>query len=133
MEKADGGYWRFLSDSAKPGTEYVYQLDKKTNLPDPASQFQPYGVFGSSMVVDHEAYRWRDAGWRGIDLNDAVFYEVHIGAFTPREPSERRLPRGGTGGRGINALELMPLRSSRRPNWGYDTAFPFAPEQLRHP
>lgn len=128
MEKADGGYWRFLSNSAKPGTEYVYQLDKKPDLPDPASQFQPHGVFGASMVVDHEAYMWRDAGWRGIDLKDAVFYEVHVGAFTPEGTFRAAAAHvGELSDLGINALELMPpAQFPGARNWGYDTAFPFA-------
>ena len=28
--------------------------------PDPASHFQPNGVFGPSAIIDHESFKWSD-------------------------------------------------------------------------
>ena len=51
--------------------------------PDPTSRWQPDGVHGPSAVVDPTAFAWTDAGFRGHALADLVFYELHVGAFTP--------------------------------------------------
>ena len=52
-------------------------------MPDPASAFQPEDVFGPSEVIDHAAYRWRAADWRGRPWEETVLIETHVGTFTP--------------------------------------------------
>ena len=142
MGKVDAnGYWKLILGDVKPGLEYMYQLDGHAPLPDPASFFQPRGVFGASAVVDHGSYSWRDDKWRGLQLKDMIFYELHIGTFTPEgtfKAAEGRLKE--LVDLGINAVELMPIAQfpgSR--NWGYDAAFIYAvqntygaPDDLKH-
>src|SRR3989304_5000688 len=77
-------------------------------VPDPASRRNPQDVHGPSEVVDPLAYEWRDAAWRGRPWEEAVIYELHVGAFT-REgtfaAARARLPRlAGPGGPAVGVL-----------------------------
>jgi maltooligosyltrehalose trehalohydrolase len=51
--------------------------------PDPASRFQPEGVRAPHEVVPQRDVEWTDDGWRGLSRLDLVFYEIHVGTFTP--------------------------------------------------
>lgn len=129
MEKVNGeGYWRLLLDNVTEGLEYLYQLDNGQLLPDPASHFQPHGVFGPSAVVDHQTFTWRAADWKGRSLKDTIFYELHVGTFTQEGTFKAASSRiKELVELGVNAVELMPIAQfpgSR--NWGYDTAFIYA-------
>ena len=129
MEKAGAeGYWKLALDGVKPGREYMYQLDGQALLPDPASFFQPHGVFGPSSVVDHGSFAWRDGSWHGLTFKDMVFYELHVGAFTPEGTFKAAAGRvGELADLGVNAVELMPVaQSPGSRNWGYDAAFLYA-------
>src|SRR5688572_24346582 len=79
--RAEGnGYFSGVVASAKAGTRYRFRLDGLPDAyPDPASRWQPEGPFGPSVVVDPTAYRWADAGWRGVPLAGQVMYELHLG------------------------------------------------------
>ncbi|MBD3882194.1 malto-oligosyltrehalose trehalohydrolase [Phormidium tenue FACHB-886] len=126
MQRQPQGYWQVETDAA-PGTLYFYQLNGEVDRPDPASQAQPEGVHGASQVVDH-SFDWTDAEWKNIPLAEMVFYELHVGTFTPEGTFEAiisRLPELKE--LGVNAIELMPIAQfpgSR--NWGYDAVYPFA-------
>lgn len=115
----------------KAGSYYRYRLDHALLFPDPASRFQPEGVHGPSMVVDPTRYRWHDDGWRGIDRKDLVFYELHVGTFSPEGTFRgvlERLPY--LKDLGITAIELMPIADfAGRWNWGYDPAALYAPSR----
>lgn len=133
--------WHFcVVDEARPGDLYVFRLEGHLEVPDPASRSNPEGVHGPSQVVDPEAFGW-DPGWAGRPWEEAVIYELHVGAFTPAgtyAAAEARLEELAT--LGITALELMPVASfSGRWGWGYDGVLPFAPhapygtpEELKH-
>ena len=128
LEKAGGGYWTHTVEGLEPNTQYMYRLDGKEDKPDPASHYQPNGVFGPSAVIDHESYDWKDHNWGGLDIKDIVFYELHVGAFTPEgtfNAAQKRVAE--LSDLGVNALELMPITQfSGTRNWGYDGVFPFA-------
>ena len=66
--------------------------------------------------------------WHGLDLKDLIFYELHVGTFTPEGTFKATLNRvKELSDFGINALELMPVSQfSGKRNWGYDGVFPFA-------
>lgn len=122
MEKDGEGYFHTEVSNISSGTRYLYVLDGKKVRPDPASRFQPGGVHGPSCVEDPDSYKWKDHKWEGIALRDLIFYEVHIGTFTPKGtfaaaiqkiPYLKKL--------GVTCLEIMPVAQfpgSR--NWGYD-------------
>ncbi len=128
MAKAENAYWTLTYDGIKPNSSYLYKLDGKVVKPDPASHFQPTGVFGPSSVIDHEAFKWSDGGWTGLDLKDLIFYELHVGTFTPEGTFKSLISRiKELSEFGINAIELMPVSQfSGSRNWGYDGVFPFA-------
>ncbi|MDJ0849946.1 MAG: malto-oligosyltrehalose trehalohydrolase [Myxococcota bacterium] len=123
------GWFRGVVADAEAGERYRYELDGGARVADPASRFQPDGAEGASELVDPEAFDWPDAAWRGRPFEEAVFYELHVGAFTPRGDY------GGVAERldhlaelGVTALELMPLSECPGArNWGYDGVLPFAP------
>lgn len=76
------GWWTFEA-AAGHGTAYAYLLDDDpTPRPDPRSLWQPDGVNGLSRVFDSSRFAWTDGAWTGgVDLPDAVIYELHIAAF----------------------------------------------------
>mgnify|MGYP006291449427 CR=1 FL=1 len=121
------GYWSLTVEGIKPGSRYLYQFNSDKEFPDPASYFQPQGVHGPSLLVDH-AFFWKDRQWQGIPLKKMVIYELHIGTFTPKGLFTSVLPRlPDLKALGINALEIMPVAQfSGKRNWGYDGVYPFA-------
>ncbi|HEX2921757.1 MAG TPA: malto-oligosyltrehalose trehalohydrolase [Bacteroidales bacterium] len=128
MDKDEEGYFTAIVEEAGEGTRYFYRPDDGNNLPDPASNFQPEGVHGPSQVVNHEKFNWTDTGWKGINLKDAVIYEIHTGTFTAEGTFEAIVPYlDDIASIGINVIELMPVAQfpgSR--NWGYDGVYPYA-------
>src|SRR5580658_3814395 len=76
---------------------------------DPASRFQPQDVHGPSEVVDPQAFDWRDGAWRGRRWEEALIYELHVGAFSSAGTffaMSERLDYLAEAG--ITAVELMP-------------------------
>jgi maltooligosyltrehalose trehalohydrolase len=124
-----GGWWTGVDTKAGAGTRYRFALDGGEPRPDPRSPWQPEGIDGPSAVVDHSAYRWGDAGWRGIHLPSALIYELHVGTF-----SEEGTFAGVTRhldhlvALGVDAIELMPVAEfSGDHGWGYDGVDLWAP------
>jgi len=112
------------------GADYFYVVDGERERPDPVSRSQPRGVHGPSRVVEPEAFRWTDSGWRGLALRDYVVYELHVGTFTPEgtfEAITRKLAHLKS--LGVTAVELMPVAEfPGGRNWGYDGAHLYAPQ-----
>ncbi len=122
------GYWEIELEGIPADQRYLYRLDGREARPDPASAFQPEGVHGPSQVVPHGLFRWEDTGWRGLPWEDLVFYELHVGTFTPTgtfTAVARRLDV--LRDLGVTAVELMPVAQfPGRRNWGYDGVYPYA-------
>lgn len=119
--------WHEVTFPCAAGTLYNYQLSFSTLIPDPASQCQPEDVHGKSLIVDQGAYQWRTPHWRGRPWEEAVIYEVHVGAAGGYASIIKQLD--ALSDLGITTIQLMPL--SEFPggrNWGYDGVFPYAPE-----
>ncbi len=123
MEKHGPNLYRITVEGQGCELDYRYRLGD-TAFPDPFSHFQPEGIHGWSRVVDHGAYRWQDLNWPGLELAEAIIYELHTGTFTPAGTFEGVLERMDYLCRlGVTALELMPLAPvPGRWNWGYDGA-----------
>lgn len=130
MTAAGDGWFEVNSSHARPGTRYRFVLEDGMHVPDPVSRFNVDDVHGASMVVDPAGFDWRDEGWQGRPWEDAVIYELHVGAFTPEGTFagvERRLRH--LRDLGVTALELMPIADfPGRRNWGYDGVLLFAPD-----
>ncbi|MGE4054474.1 MAG: malto-oligosyltrehalose trehalohydrolase [Vicinamibacterales bacterium] len=125
----DAGVFEADVPGVAPGELYVYSPDGEGPFPDPASRSQPLGVHGPSAIVDPHAFTWSDATWRGVALERAVFYELHVGAFTPAGTFAGVTERlDYLAGLGVTAIELMPVAAAPGSrNWGYDGASLFAP------
>jgi len=123
-------YFEGRLESAGDGDLYRYVIDEHEAFPDPASRHQPRGVHGPSRIVDHSSFQWTDCGWQGIPVEEYTIYELHVGTFTLEGTFHavagcldyfKEL--------GINAIEVMPVgQFPGDRNWGYDGAFPFAPQ-----
>lgn len=128
MQRKGMGYWEAEVEDVLPGSRYLYRLDKGLERPDPASSFQPQGVHGPSEVVDHRAFGWRDEEWKGLELEEMILYELHVGTFTDEGSFDAAAGRlDDLVSLGVNALEIMPVAQfPGRRNWGYDGVYPFA-------
>ncbi len=128
MTKDDFGYHRALIRDVPPHSRYVYRLDDLHEHPDPGSRFQPEGVHGPSEVIDLNAFQWSDSGWQAPNLEDSVFYEVHVGTYSEEgslDGLRAHLP--DLAEVGITTIELMPVAQfAGSRNWGYDGVYPFA-------
>ena len=136
LPQADG--WFVIKTRCPAGTRYRYNIDGELEVPDPASRAQAGDIHRHSVVVDPLAYTWRHRDWLGRPWNEAVIYELHVGALGGFVEVEQHLAR--LAGLGITAIELMPLAQFPGDrNWGYDGVLPYAPqasygtpEQLKH-
>jgi maltooligosyltrehalose trehalohydrolase len=126
LERGDRGY-HYGEAPALSGDLYTLCLDGGPPRPDPASQFQPRGVHGPSAVVD-SSFPWTDGAWKGVPLESYVFYELHVGTFTPEGTFDAIIPHlPRLADLAVTAVELMPVAQfpgSR--NWGYDGVALFA-------
>ncbi|WP_342150682.1 malto-oligosyltrehalose trehalohydrolase [Methylorubrum sp. SB2] len=137
-----GEGWRVATlPGVKAGARYGFRINSDLVVPDPASRFQPEDVSGLSEVIDPATFDWTDAEWKGRPWEEAVVYEVHVGAATPEGTYtglEKRLD--DLIDLGITAIELLPLADFKGTrNWGYDGVLPYAPdsaygrpEELKH-
>ncbi|HEX4684958.1 MAG TPA: malto-oligosyltrehalose trehalohydrolase [Gemmatimonadaceae bacterium] len=129
LERENGGYFAGVAEGVGPGTRYRFRLDGQEVFPDPASRFQPDGPHGPSMVIDSGEYPWSDTDWRGVSLDDAVIYELHVGTFTKAGTFRAvidRLP--DLVDLGVTVIELMPVAEfAGQFGWGYDGVALFAP------
>ncbi|GAB4024861.1 malto-oligosyltrehalose trehalohydrolase [Spirosoma koreense] len=128
MEPGEEGYFQLTLDDIAPGTRYYFKPGTKEDCPDPASHFQPEDVHGPSEVVDHSAYPWGDQAWRGLPFSDLVFYQIHVGTFTPEGTFDAIMARLEDLAKiGINAIQLLPIcQFPGERNWGYDGVYAYS-------
>src|SRR5580698_4908917 len=125
----DGEDFEVVIPDGAPGDTYCFVFDDGRMRPDPVSRSQPHGVHGPSEIVDPGAFNWSDQDWKGIALEDYIFYELHTGTFTPEGTFAGVVSKlDYLRELGITAIELMPVAQfpgSR--NWGYDGVDLYAP------
>jgi len=126
----EGGLFETSLEGVAEGARYKYRLDATRYRPDPVSRFQPEGIHGPSVAIDPNRFVWTDQEFAGHAPGDLVFYEIHVGAFTPAGTFEAIIPYlTRLVDLGVTALEVMPVAEfpgSR--NWGYDGVHLFAPQ-----
>ncbi|HVX65386.1 MAG TPA: malto-oligosyltrehalose trehalohydrolase [Bryobacteraceae bacterium] len=129
LNPAPRGYHAAVVEDVWPGARYFYRLGDACERPDPASRSQPDGVHGASEVVSPE-FAWNDDKWTGLPLERFIFYELHIGTFTPEGTFESAIARlDELRDLGVTAIELMPVAQfPGGRNWGYDGTYLFAPQ-----
>jgi maltooligosyltrehalose trehalohydrolase len=128
MEREAPGYFHHTDREVWDGQRYAYSLDGGRELPDPCSLWQPEGVHAPSAVFRPGSFRWTDQGWQGVRREDLVFYELHVGTFTPAGTFEAILPRlPALRELGVTAVQLMPVAPfPGTRDWGYDGVFSYA-------
>jgi maltooligosyltrehalose trehalohydrolase len=131
LESQADGYFSAFVPGLKEGALYKFRLDDNLVFPDPCSYYQPQGPHGPSMVIDHDRFKWTDLEWqkKGLTLKGQVFYELHVGTFTPSGNYQGLIEKLlHLKELGVTAIELMPLAECPGHfNWGYDGVNLFAP------
>ncbi|MGF7148075.1 maltooligosyltrehalose trehalohydrolase [Sphingomonas zeicaulis] len=121
-----GDGWFEAEAPCGAGARYRFRLPDGMAVPDPASRAQQQDVHGWSLVVDPEAYAWRETAWRGRPWRETVIQECHAGVDGGFLGLIDRLPE--IAATGFTAIELMPVAAfGGTRNWGYDGVLPYAP------
>ncbi len=130
MRPEPRGWFEHVEPNIAEGVRYAYRLDGGSERPDPASPWQPEGVHQPAAVLRPERFAWTDSAWKGLPREELVFYELHVGTFTPEGTFDAvigRLPE--LKDLGVTAVELMPVAQfPGTRGWGYDGAHLFAPQ-----
>lgn len=126
LNKYPDHYFKADISPLPEGTMYWLVKNGTEFLPDPYSHYQPCDVHGPSMITFPQPPKKN--GWRGIDIKDAIIYELHLGTFTEEgniKAATNKLLYLKT--LGINVIELMPICDFPGDrNWGYDGTYMFA-------
>ncbi|HUO21582.1 MAG TPA: malto-oligosyltrehalose trehalohydrolase [Caulobacteraceae bacterium] len=130
MQPRGEGWFGLEVAEAGAGARYRFRLPDGLEIPDPASRFQPADVHGPSEVIDPDGYAWSQEFWRGRPWHEAVLYELHVGAFTPRGTFAAAIGRlDHLRSLGVTAIEIMPVGDfPGARNWGYDGVLIYAPD-----
>jgi malto-oligosyltrehalose trehalohydrolase len=130
MPRDAAGWAEWVTRDAPPGSHYSFRIDGELLVPDPASRHQPHDVHGPSEVIDPLEYAWSDSEWHGVSPERLVYYELHVGTFSPEGSFAGLAERlDHLVALGVTALELMPVADfPGRWGWGYDGVLPFAPD-----
>lgn len=131
LQRSDDGTFSGLIPGMTAGDLYRFRFDDQGPFPDPASRFQPLGVHGPSELIAPNRFPWTDAGWHGVEPDQVVVYELHVGTFSPagtfagvaeRLPDLKEL--------GVTVIELMPIADfAGARSWGYDGVDLYAPSR----
>jgi maltooligosyltrehalose trehalohydrolase len=130
LNSAADGWHELVTKQAGAGSRYRFILPDGTRVPDPASRFQLDDVHGPSEVIDPKSHPWTDSEWKGRPWDEAVLYEVHIGAFTEEGTFLAAIDKlDHLVELGVTGIEIMPVVDfPGRWNWGYDGALLYAPD-----
>ena len=143
-----GGVWELFIPDLAAGTAYKFEV-ANTDLSARADKSDPYGFYAelrpnnASVVVNLDAYAWRDADWlRGRSARQPLaeplaIYEVHLGSWrrvagqNDRWLTYRELATALVAyvkEMGFTHIELLPV--SEHPfdgSWGYQPVGYYAP------
>ncbi|MBU3666338.1 MAG: DUF3459 domain-containing protein [Chthoniobacterales bacterium] len=131
------GIWSASVQRARPGDEYMFLLDEKTERRDPRARQISAG--GKCVVYETNAFDWADtADWKPDGtLDDLVIYQLHPGTFYDPDPDDGRpgtlLDAIGKLDHlkdlGVNCILLMPVGEfAGDHSWGYNPTDLFAVE-----
>lgn len=127
MTPAADGWWRWEVPDGVGAVDYAFVLDgQEPPLPDPRSAWQPGSVHGPSRTLDPACFPWTDGAWPGprggAGCLGGVFYELHVGTFTPEGTFDAALARlDHLVALGVDVVEVMPVAAFPTDRgWGYD-------------
>ncbi|MBW8172587.1 malto-oligosyltrehalose trehalohydrolase [Ornithinimicrobium sp. Arc0846-15] len=120
MTRLDSGWWEVEADQGDG--RYAFSINGNDPRPDPRSLSQPDGVHAASELVDLSSFEWTDDGWEGVEMPDAVVYEMHIGTFTPEGTFDAAIVHlDYLRDLGVTVLEILPVAAfPGKAGWGYD-------------
>jgi malto-oligosyltrehalose trehalohydrolase len=129
MAARQDGWFVLHHQAAGPGDWYQFIIDNDLLVPDPISRCQAGDIHGPSVICNPDGYSWHDGRWQGRPWEETVFYELHVGTFSPEGIFQGVTERlDYLVQLGITAIELMPVAEfPGNRNWGYDGALLFAP------
>jgi maltooligosyltrehalose trehalohydrolase len=129
MAKDQQGYFTCRAEGVREGDCYFYIFENGQKRPDPVSRSLPKGVHGPTEIVDVQAFEWQDSLWKGLELRELIFYELHVGTFSQEGTFDAVCNKlDYLSDLGINCIEIMPVAQfPGRWNWGYDGASLYAP------
>ncbi|MEI9938943.1 MAG: alpha-amylase family glycosyl hydrolase [Pseudomonadota bacterium] len=127
VPQAEAGFFSSFVSDLPPGSLYDFRIDGQLAV-DPYARALPYGVYGPAQVL--VTLPPRNHPKRRIDFDrNEVFYELHVGTFTPEgtfASALERLPY--LSALGVTVVELMPVATfAGGRGWGYDGVGLFAP------
>jgi 1,4-alpha-glucan branching enzyme len=133
------GNWSLDVPEAGHGQKYKLLIQSRSGewlwRNDPRASDVTNSV-GDSVIYDHAKYQWKhDWDFKMPEWNEAVIYEMHVGTFNDApgagpgnwETAIQRLDH--LQDMGVNVIKMMPTAEFAGDfSWGYNPAFPFAPE-----
>ncbi len=132
LRRTEDGWWEIVTPDVKPGYSYGYRIDGGRIVADPASRAQSGDVHWLSRVVDPNEYKWRSADWKGRPWHECIFYELHVGTFTPEGTFDAVIGKlDYLKEAGITAIELLPIAQfGGQRGWGYDGVLLYCPHDV---
>ncbi len=123
------GWREWVLEGILPGTSYSYVIDGELECPDPVARAQHGAVNGPSVVVDPAEYQWRNTDWQARPWEETVYYELHVGTFTPQGTFASAAEKlEYLRDLGITTIEIMPVgQFAGERGWGYDGVLIYAP------
>jgi maltooligosyltrehalose trehalohydrolase len=107
MDRAADGWFEFETP-AEDDAPYAFVVGDLT-VPDPAARAQIDDVHKQSRLVRPDAYDWQSE-WPGRPWHETVFYEAHVGAFSPGGDFDGvRARLDHLAKTGVTAIELCPV------------------------
>lgn len=141
LENDGSGYWQLTTSQLKPGDQYTFLVDDRTEQADPASRLQPQGAHGPSQAFDSNVAYWEDSSWINPPIDEYIIYEIDIHAFTPEGTFSAVIDKlSHLRELGTNAVLIRPVTPfAGASDQGTETNFLFAvqdsyggPDQLQH-
>jgi maltooligosyltrehalose trehalohydrolase len=128
LDDLGDGYFGADVPGIGTGDRYWFRIEDGPRLPDLASRCQPEGNDGPSEIVASD-FAWTDHTWSGVERQNQVIYELHVGTFTQEGTWRAAMARlEHLADLGVTVLHVMPIGTFKgRFGWGYDTTLPYAP------
>ncbi|MGC8989223.1 MAG: 1,4-alpha-glucan branching protein GlgB [Verrucomicrobiia bacterium] len=139
------GVWEIFIPGVKPGSCYKFEIRNLHGQivlkSDPYAAWCEVAPKNAALVWDERAFPWTDEDWikrrraRDVFRSPMSIYEVHLGSWRKRSPSEslsyRELARllvDYVVEMGFTHVELMPVSEhAYYPSWGYQVTGFYAP------